>query len=308
MEKDKNDFVASTLYKDGVAFLKEVILVDNLIKGYKNQLGIDVSEFFKGISEVKIYECKNTKYRFYYPLVIDGNGSFYQMLQKYDWYYMPWKWEHEMTIRNLLGNEKVLEVGSGGLGFLEKMKKSGFDVTGLELNNESIVKADKKGLKVFDETIQDHATNHFEEYDVVCSYQVLEHVADVNSFLKAQVCCLKPGGKLIISVPNNDSFIKLTGGGILNNPPHHMGLWNRKSLTSLEGLFKLKIERILYEPLQEYHLEWYINSTIQEKINKNKITRVLFKKMKLKRLFSSLVKKNRNKIHGHTIMVIYTKV
>lgn len=308
MEKVKNDFIKSTLDRGGKAWLKEVIPVNKLISGYDNQFGIDISQYFNGITEVKTYECESTKYCFYYPFNIDGSDVFYEHLQKFDWYYMPWKWEHETTRKLLSGNEKVLEVGSGGLGFVENLYKSGFDITGLELNKQSIVNAAAKGLKVLDETIQDHAKNHFEKYDMVCSYQVLEHITDVSTFIKAQVDCLKKGGKLIIAVPNNDSFIKLTKGGLLNFPPHHMGLWNKESLKSLVDLFDLKVDKILYEPLQEYHLDWYINSTIQHRINKNKITRVLFKKLKLEKIYLGLIKNIRSKIHGHTIMVIYTKV
>ena len=221
---------------------------------------------------------------------------------------MPWKWEHDVTKKLLSGCEKVLEVGSGGLGFVENLYKSGFDITGLELNSQSIIKAHEKGLNVLNETVQDHAKKCFGKYDLVCSYQVLEHITEANSFIKAQVDCLKKGGKLIISVPNNDSFIKLTKGGLLNFPPHHMGLWNKKSLMSLVNLFDLKVDKILYEPLQEYHLDWFVNSTINGKIYKNRIMRIIFEKLKLRKIYSDLIKKIKTKIHGHTIMVIYTKV
>lgn len=308
MKKYENDYIQSTLDINGKAFLKEIISVDKLIVDYKNQFDINIQKYFDGIANIKIYECVNTKYRFFYPFNIDGDGVFYEHLQKYDWYYMPWKWEHYITKKLLYGQEKVLEIGSGGLGFVENLFKSGYNITGLELNEESIIKAHKIGLNVLCETIQTHAINNFEKYDLVCSYQVLEHISDVNSFIQAQINCLKKGGKLIIAVPNNDSFIKYTKGGLLNFPPHHMGLWNKSSLISLVNLFDIKVDKILFEPLQEYHLDWYINSMIQNRINKNKIIRVVFKKLKLKNIFINLVKKCKSKIHGHTIMVIYTKI
>jgi 2-polyprenyl-3-methyl-5-hydroxy-6-metoxy-1,4-benzoquinol methylase len=298
----------STLILSGSTRIVDVVEVETLIKDYQNSFKLDISRFFNGISEVIIYQCIQTGYKFYYPFDITGDSDFYKHLQQFDWYYMPWKWEHNITKKLLSGNEKILEIGCGGLGFVENLFKSGYDITGLELNEESIVKANKLGVNVLNETVQAHATNNFEIYDLVCSYQVLEHISEVNSFIKSQINCLKKGGKLIISVPNNDSFLKLNKGGILNFPPHHMGLWNKKSLTSLADLFDLKIDKVFFEPLQEYHLDWYINTMINYKINKNKMTRFIFEKFKLKKIYTRIIKKIKGKIHGHSIMVIYTKV
>ncbi len=301
--------IKSPLVVSGDAILKEIIDTDKVIKMYQSQFNIDVNKYFGKIKKFGIYECANTKYRFYYPFNIDGDGEFYEKLQKFEWYYMPWKWENEITLKSVEKGDKILEVGSGGLGFLEKMQQKSFDITGLELNEQSVIKAKEKDLKVLNETIQEHSKNNTNKYDVVCSFQVLEHISDVHSFLKTQIDCLKKGGKLIISVPNNDSFIKLTdGGGLLNKPPHHMGLWDEKSLKKITKIFNLKVENIDFEPLQKYHFDWYINSIIKEKIYKNRFYRKVFNKFKLKNILIKIVKRFQYKIHGHSIMVTYTKL
>lgn len=306
-KREEHDVIESILDRKGYAYLKEVIPVNEIINAYKEEFGIDVSKFFNNIEDVKIYECKNTNYSFYYPFNIYGDSDFYQKLQNLEWYYMPWKWEHETTIHLLDKTNKILEVGSGGLGFLKRMKEHGFDITGLEFNEESIVKANEIGIKVLNETVQNHSIENFEKYDIVCSFQVLEHIAEVHSFLKAQVDCLKPGGKLIISVPNNDSFIRLTNKVLLNKPPHHMGLWNKKSLTSISNLFNIRLDNIYFEPLQEYHLDWYTNIYIEERINKYKMIRIVFKQMKLIKIYSYFIRKFRKRIHGLSILAVYTK-
>ncbi|ARV13800.1 class I SAM-dependent methyltransferase [Polaribacter sp. SA4-12] len=290
------------------SLLIETINVDKLKIDYFESLEIDVSDFFEEIEKLYVFKCQQTGYMFYYPFNISGDSNFYKKLQKFDWYYMPWKWENEMTLKNLDGNEKILEVGSGGLGFIEKLKNKGFDITGLELNEESVRKGQEIGLEVLNQTVQDHANANKGKYDLVCSYQVLEHISDVYTFIKAQVDCLKTGGKLIICVPNNDSFIKLTNGGLLNCPPHHMGLWNKKSLSKISSIFGLKVDEVLYEPLQDYHLNWYIDSTKRERIFKNKYSRYLFKKLKMDNLYLKLITKFKNKIKGHSIMVVYSKL
>ena len=291
---------------------KEAVFIDNinvkrLKKDFLENLGVDVSSFFNELIDIQIFECQQTGYRFYYPFNISGNSDFYKELQKFDWYYMPWKWENEYTLKYLKGDEKILEVGSGGLGFIEKLKNRGFDIKGLELNEESVNKGKEKGIIILNETVQDHAIKNMKLYDLVCSFQVLEHISDVHSFIKGQVDCLKKGGKLIISVPNNDSFIKFSDGGILNKPPHHMGLWNKKSLQNLCMIFDLKIDKIFYEPLQDYHVNWYVESIKKERILSNRFYGFLYRKLKLNYLFTKIVSKFKKNIKGHSIMVIYTK-
>lgn len=303
-----NNIINSVLDKNSQAKLVESILVDDLISEYEKHLKIDVSNYFLHVEKIGVYECLSTKFRFYYPFTIGGDSSFYEQLQSYDWYYMPWKWEHETTLNFLNKNDKILEVGSGGLGFIETLQSKGMDVTGLELNEDSIIKSKRIGLKVFNESVQDHALKNPGKYDLVCSYQVLEHISEVYSFIKAKLDCLKTGGKLIIAVPNNDSFIRLDGGGVLNKPPHHMGLWDKRSLKGLADIFNLRIQKICYEPLQEYHVNWYINSTINHKIAKNKLLRFILKKSKVKKVYSKLIQMFKSKIHGHTILVVFTKV
>ena len=37
---------------------------------------------------------------------------FYQKSQKINWYYMPWKWEHQAVLVILSGDEKILEAST----------------------------------------------------------------------------------------------------------------------------------------------------------------------------------------------------
>lgn len=301
------NIIESPLYKQGKTLLIETINVKDLIVDYRKNLGIEVGGYFSNIKEIYIYECIKTKYRFYYPYNVNGDSEFYMKLEKFDWYYMPWKWEHEITSKLLKGGEKILEVGCGGLGFVKQLHNDGYDITGLELNDKSVDNAKKLSLKVLKETIQIHSENNINEYDIICSYQVLEHISDVSSFIQAQIACLKIGGKLIISVPNNNSFIKLSKGGLLNFPPHHMGIWNKKSLKSLSTIFNLRLDEISYEPLQNYHLNWYVDSTIEKRFNNYFFLRILFKNIHFKIRYKSLIKRMKSKIKGHSILVVYTK-
>jgi ubiquinone/menaquinone biosynthesis C-methylase UbiE len=64
-----------------------------------------------------------------------GDSKFYEQLEKFDWYYMPWKWEHEITLSYLDPKKRVLEIGCGTGSFVQKAADiSGAYIKGLELN------------------------------------------------------------------------------------------------------------------------------------------------------------------------------
>ena len=232
--------------------LIETIRTGYLIEGYQKTFGIDVKRFFEGLDKLFIYRCLDTNYSFYYPIAgIEGDGKFYENFQKYDWYYMDWKWEHDIALSVLSAGHKVLEIGSGKGSFLDRLQADGFDVSGLELNEDMLEKCQNRGLNVQNENIVNFAEKKAEFYDFVCSFQVMEHIADVKNVLEASVKVLKPGGKLLISVPNNASFIRSIKDNYLNMPPHHAGLWDKKSLSALTELFPIGLDKLYFESLQD---------------------------------------------------------
>jgi 2-polyprenyl-3-methyl-5-hydroxy-6-metoxy-1,4-benzoquinol methylase len=283
------------------------IPVKTIINNWKTS-NINVERFFNNLKKINIYECLDTGYKFYYPLNLEGDDQFYQDLQQFDWYYFDWKWEYDQALEQIGEEKKILEIGCGPGDFLIKLKKRNCDCTGLEFNQKALEKSRGKGLTVIKETIQEHSKNNQGKYDVVISFQVMEHIARIDEAIRASLDCLKPDGQLIISVPNNDSFIKKDKDPLLNMPPHHMGLWNKRSLVNLEKYFDLKLKNIYREPLQKYHYKNYYNLFLGEKINKlfgrlsgkvNVIPRKLF--------FYLLNHGLAKKITGHTIMAIYNK-
>ncbi|MDQ6755761.1 MAG: class I SAM-dependent methyltransferase [Bacteroidota bacterium] len=240
----------SPLTKTNNTSLEATFLSSDIIGLYKYQLDIDVSRFFTGKQKFYLYKDNDTGYRFYYPEGLDGDGKFYEALQKKlgDDYYHEWKFENQLAYDYVQVNDKVLDIGCGVGNFLNRIKEKTQNVFGLELNENAIAKAKSKGLTVYNELIQQHAIEHKEFYDVVCSFQVLEHVYDVKTFLESSLKTLKPKGKLIIGVPNNEPyFLGYDKYATLNLPPHHMGLWNKKVFEKVAPLFNLKIIDVQYD-------------------------------------------------------------
>ena len=88
--------IASPLSKTSSVELVKNISTKNIINSYKTY-NINVLSYFSGLKEIAIYKCKETGYKFYYPFNLSGDSKFYEHFQNFDWYYMPWKWEHEIT-------------------------------------------------------------------------------------------------------------------------------------------------------------------------------------------------------------------
>jgi 2-polyprenyl-3-methyl-5-hydroxy-6-metoxy-1,4-benzoquinol methylase len=104
--------------------------------------------------------------------------------------------------------KRVLEVGCG-YGFLlkELHDRYGIDVHGLELSTEEANFArDVNGLDV---QCCDLRSANFDpgEFDVVASFEVIEHIADPRRFVLEMAGRVRPGGKLLIMTDNFESAV-----------------------------------------------------------------------------------------------------
>lgn len=242
--------------------------VQKIIADYQS-LQISTERFFTNIPSVEIMQCNDTGYRYYYPFTIFGDGEFYAELQKLNGDYYPTdKWEHANAINYVAPNAKVLEVGSANGYFLDRMKTKGAICTGLEFNPTALQQAKEKGLDVHNEMLDAHAQKNESTYDVVCSFQVLEHIWDVKNYFESVVQCLKPGGKCIIGVPNNNPYLyRYDVYHTLNLPPHHSGLWNKENMEKVAAYYGFKPIAIMVEKLT-VPKEWYaaqVNYYLQHK-------------------------------------------
>jgi len=293
----------------GEVQLIETISCEALIKRYKSKLNIDVSRFFEGISTIQIYECIDTKYRFFYPFNISGDGKFYEQLQDTRGYYLPWKWEHETALEYIKSDESLLEIGSARGAFLEGLKKRfgvNFNGRGIELNEAAAKMAQEKGLHVDVKFIQEVAEKESESYDVICFFQVLEHINDVMPFMQSAVKCLKPKGKIILSVPNNASFIRDIPMNHLNMPPHHMGLWDKESLTNVSEILNLKPVDFRFEALSPIHVWSYYHVKMIKLFGNNIFAKLMLVAM-LPIIWYKKSKGLNPNIEGHTILGVFEK-
>jgi len=220
-----------------------------IIDLYQRSFKLDVRRFFEGVEKVLLCRCNDTLYRFYYPS-ISGDETFYSDLQETGSYYRDWNWENAIAAGYLSADCSLLEVGCGTGSFLERVKSKCASVSAIEYNPGLIEIVKQKGIPIYNHSIQEHAKSHEGHYDVVCAFQVLEHVPEVNSFIKGTLSCLKKGGNLIFSVPNSNPYLfKHDKYHVLNLPPHHVGLWDKAALANLSSVFDVEAKAVRVEPL-----------------------------------------------------------
>lgn len=100
---------------------------------------------------------------------------------------------------------KILDVGCGEGWVSELLVKNGCQVTGIDYSSKAIKKASKLPGRYLQVDLYNYKPT--EEFDwVVCS-EVLEHLDDDQIALKLMYSWLKPGGRLLLSVP---TFMDLT--------------------------------------------------------------------------------------------------
>jgi 2-polyprenyl-3-methyl-5-hydroxy-6-metoxy-1,4-benzoquinol methylase len=272
-----------------------------IVDGYRNELGYDASGYYSGLQQLEIYKCQQTGYRFFYPSRLAGDESLYRHLEKYDWYYSRWKWENDFVLGMLATNDRLLDVGCGNGFFIKGLAERGFHAEGIELNRSAVETARAQGLNVTVASMEEYIASSHGNYDVVCAMQVLEHIYDVRSFVQTAIQLVRPGGKLIIAVPNNNPYLyRYEAYHWLNLPPHHMGLWNKDALSKAAKWFGLECEQVVAEPIQSYERYHYFSMDAEHR----KLG--VFKKL-YARVRTLLNRMSGRVIEGRNLVAVYRK-
>jgi 2-polyprenyl-6-hydroxyphenyl methylase/3-demethylubiquinone-9 3-methyltransferase len=115
-----------------------------------------------------------------------------------------------INARAPLAGKTVVDIGCGGGILAESMAKKGADVTGIDLSDKALKVADlhslETGVRVRYEKIaaEELAAREPGRYDVVTCMEMLEHVPDPASIVRACATLVKPGGQVFFSTINRN--------------------------------------------------------------------------------------------------------
>jgi len=189
-------------------------------------------------------------------------------------------------------NGNVLEIGCGEGRGLDLLAPASDEYTALDKIQEIIDRLESSypKIKFIQGSIPPMSMLESDTYDVVISFQVIEHIEDDKSYLEEIHRVLKPGGKAIITTPN----IKKT----LSRNPWHIREYTAEQLTSLsKSIFpKVTMKGVAgSDKVLEYH---EMNRKSVNKIMRFDILNLQYRlpAWMLKVPYDMLNRRNRNKL------------
>jgi len=158
-------------------------------------------------------------------------------------------------LRYLPGNRpgaRLVDVGAAVGTFVERARRIGWYAEGLEPSTWAAQYArEMLGQPVRTVTVEDAGIAP-ESVDVVTLWEVIEHLPDPASTLRAIHRILKPGGLLVLSTPDAASLVarllarRWPGWGKI---PEHLYFFDRRTLRKLLEVAGFAVESSRYVPL-----------------------------------------------------------
>jgi SAM-dependent methyltransferase len=146
---------------------------------------------------------------------------------------------------------RVLDAGAGRGRLVTELRRRHYDARGIEPSERGAASAAAAGLPVTRESLERHTD---EGLDAVVLWHVLEHFDEPGVALARADSWLRPGGLVLVGVPNPESLqARIAGEGWLHwdVPRHRVHL----SPGGLETLLR----RSGFEPVASVHMVWEHN-------------------------------------------------
>lgn len=278
---------------------------------WRQELGIEVGDGFERLPGIEHWRCLDTGLEWYTPAEAAGGDSLYAQLQRFDWYYMPAKWEFRVALSHLASGDRVCEVGSGVGHFLAAARERSIEASGLELNPAAASIARANGFNVYQQELASLAREEPSSFDAVCAFQVLEHVPNPRVLVDEMLGLVRTGGQIILSVPNAAILRRIDPDhqGLLDQPPHHLSHWDERTFRSLERWLPVRVKHVQREPLQPYHVSWFVSS-FAGRLRKGAgpvVGSLLFNRVSMAVARTLLNLGLRRWVPGHTLLVVLVK-
>ena len=159
--------------------------------------------------------------------------------------------------RELTTGARILDVGCGRGVILGALAGQGFEVHGLEISAEAARGADPRAEIRIAENLKD-AEYRTASFDQIIIWHVLEHVNDPAGTLREAHRILKPGGRLIVAVPNFSSLqARCTGAAWFHlDLPRHVYHFPLPALRQLLTLTGFRVRSVHHFSLRQNPFGW----------------------------------------------------
>ncbi|MEZ6041056.1 MAG: class I SAM-dependent methyltransferase [Planctomycetaceae bacterium] len=130
---------------------------------------------------------------------------------------------------------RALELGCATGTYLQKLKAAGWQAVGVEPSEKAALKARSAGLTVQTGTLDTIEFSPDDVFDLAAAWMVLEHVPDPAATLRQLFGVIRPGGKLLFSIPNAGCWEAIVFGRhwYAWEPPRHLHHFTPDSIRRL---------------------------------------------------------------------------
>jgi 2-polyprenyl-3-methyl-5-hydroxy-6-metoxy-1,4-benzoquinol methylase len=200
-----------------------------------------------GNKDCKLVCCSSCQFGFAVPFK-SGSPDFYSLAYKYGADKYPRnKWEYDETIRMLQHRRsrqnRYLEIGAGSGAFVKKLIPDFVkpeDATCIEYSSNGAKAIRAMGIECLDQNVCSASELDGRKFDIICLFQVLEHMDDLDRFFERISDLAAPRCDIFIAVPNplRTEYQELRGS-ILDLPPNHVGRWTCRCFEIIAQKFGL---------------------------------------------------------------------
>ena len=137
----------------------------------------------------------------------------------------------KLSKRFNLNKKKIIEIGCGTGAMLDIVKAAGMDAYGLEYSDNSVTEGLREGRKIIKGYLTDIDIINEDKFDAFICFNFLEHVPNLNLFVKNIYNNLKESGIGLVTVPNLSYLLETKS--FYEFVPDHLSYFTKNTLKLL---------------------------------------------------------------------------